>query len=164
MGATPTEDLLQSLARCLEAERPAAERAGVSLEARLPADPDLLHPDHGSLERLLRPLIRSALSSLVSGDTLSVGLEMIPGHQVRIEVARDEVFGGPSLGVGAEFPAVPSGLEDLAQNLAKRGGSISNLTSAPRDVRWLLVLPNRPLDEALRDDNGGEMGTNLAAI
>jgi hypothetical protein len=90
---TGARDLLRSLEQCLAAARPLAEAAGVTLQARIPADPRLLQPDNSDLVRLGPAVLAWAIERAGRGTALDVGLEVGGDGMIRLEIAEPELFG-----------------------------------------------------------------------
>jgi hypothetical protein len=150
---TGAQDLLRSLEQCLAAARPLAEAAGVTLQARIPADPRLLEPDNSDLGRLGPAVLAWAIERAGRGTALDVGLEVGGDGMIRLEIAEPELFGHLDESRCRVINAIEPGcsqrafLEPDLADLTRLGGRLLNCPAAGSRVHLMLRLLNRAAEQ-----------------
>lgn len=143
---TGAQDLLRSLEQCLAAARPLAEAAGVTLQARIPADPRLLEPDHSDLVRIGSAVLSWAIERAGRGTALDVGLEVGGDGMIRLEIAEPDLFGHLDESRCRTIDPIQLGcclsalLEPDFAYLTQRGGRILDYDAVGSRVHLLLSL------------------------
>jgi hypothetical protein len=146
---TGAQDLLRSLEQCLAAARPLADAAGVTLQARIPADPRLLEPDHSDLVRIGSAVLAWAIERAGRGTALDVGLEVGMDGMIRLEIAEPALFGHLDESrcriIDPDEPGCrpPPSLDLELAHLTRCRGRLLDCDAAGCRAHLMLTLPNR---------------------
>ena len=140
-------ELLASLEQCMADVRPLADRAGIRIEARIPADPNLLVEDRCTLGRFCRPVMEWAVARARRDSVLNIGLQLTDDETVRLEIADPALFSQwdaerchrvrRNRNIEALPDAVANGLDDIAA----AGGKLLDCGDVGK-IQMFLTLPN----------------------
>ena len=147
VSAAVARDLLGSLEHSMAKVRSLADRAGVRLEARLPADPSLIDPDDSEFVRLAPAVLALAIGRSRCGGDLYIGLEVTDDLMIRLEVAEPALFARGDedrcavVGPDAMADRLPGAIPCDLDHLTSIGGRLLDCGVAEH-VHLILVIPN----------------------
>lgn len=127
--------------------RPLADRAGIRIEARIPADPSLLAEDRCALGRFCRPVMEWAVARSQRDSVLNIGLQLTDDEIVWLEIADPALFASwdaercHRVRRNRNIEALPDAVADELDDIAAIGGKLLDCGDAGQ-IQMFLALPN----------------------